>query len=245
MTLKLIIQVTHIRRAASMCVTLSRGGWLSDDTHDYDDTTDQWSWPFRLQTFACRGSQSSQWQWWLAHSGWLYRDKFNQSNGWRLDGDDDDDEVDFDDDDDDDYDHYDDDHLGSSSREASLAVALSVVTPCSCEERRSHDMCARQIVRMLMVVMMISTNIFLKSSRWESLDVPGRSLDFSALPLLAFPQQGSLPSTSNGQAFIPAQLDPPASFEPPPLQFITHNYTHPCSAYKTSDTIQVHSPSCL
>ena len=145
MTLKLIIQVTHIRRAASMCVTLSRGGWLSDDTHDYDDTTDQWSWPFRLQTFACRGSQSSQWQWWLAHSGWLYRDKFNQSNGWRLDGDDDDDEVDFDDDDDDDYDHNDDDHLGSSSREASLAVALSVVTPCSCEERRGDLMiCVRR-----------------------------------------------------------------------------------------------------
>ena len=65
-------------------------------------------------------------------------------------------------------------------------------------------MCARQIVRMLMVVMLISTNIFSNSS-----------LDFSALPLLAFPQQGSLPST-NGQAFIPAQLDPPASFEPPP-----------------------------
>ena len=39
--LKLIIQVTHKRRAASMCVTFSMGGQLSDDTHDYDDTTDQ------------------------------------------------------------------------------------------------------------------------------------------------------------------------------------------------------------
>ena len=207
-----------------MCVTFSRGGWLSDDTHDYDDTTDQWSWTFRLQTFACRGSQSSQWQWWLAHSGWLYRDKYKQSNGWHLDGDDDDDEDDFDDDDDDDYDHNDDDdHLGSSSWESSLAVALSVVTPCSCKERRSHDMCARQIVRMLMVVMLISTNIFSNSS-----------LDLSALPLLAFPQQGSLPSTNAmDKPLFPLNWTRPPHLNLPPLQFITHNYTHPCSAYKT------------